>query len=33
MSAPGLKIGTNGDIDIVFGKPAEDESGDLTKLP
>jgi hypothetical protein len=32
MAVRGLKIGTNGDIDIVFGKPADNESEDLTKL-
>jgi hypothetical protein len=32
MAVRGLKIGTNGDIDIVIGKPADDEADDLTKL-
>jgi hypothetical protein len=32
MSVRGLKIGTNGEIDMVFGKPVEDETEDLTKL-
>ena len=32
MFVRGLKIATNGDIDIAFGKPAEDEAEDLRKL-
>jgi hypothetical protein len=31
MAVRGLKIGANGEIDLVFGKPAEDEAEDLTK--
>jgi hypothetical protein len=27
-----FKMRTNGEIDIVFGKPADDEPEDLTKL-
>jgi hypothetical protein len=28
----GLKISANGEIDIAFGKPVEDQSEDLAKL-
>jgi hypothetical protein len=32
MAVRGLKIGTSGEIDIVFGKPSDDEPEDLTKV-
>jgi hypothetical protein len=32
MPVRSLKIGTNGDIDIVFGKTADDEPENLKKL-
>jgi hypothetical protein len=32
LTVRGLKIGPNGEIDIVFGNPIKHESEDLTKL-
>jgi hypothetical protein len=32
MAVRGFKIGANNEIEILFGKPSDDEPEDLTKL-